>query len=74
MINYRLGLRRINDRLPKALLIPYQDNPPGVDGFVPDFDQMLEAYYAARKWDPDTGIPNKEKLAALGLEWTIEGL
>ncbi|MCX7608968.1 MAG: aldehyde ferredoxin oxidoreductase family protein [Anaerolineales bacterium] len=64
-INNRLGLTRANEKLPKALLQPYRDGP--VAGYVPPFEEMLAAYYAARGWDQETGRPTKEKLLALGL-------
>jgi aldehyde:ferredoxin oxidoreductase len=65
-INNRLGLTRKNDKLPKALLEPYQEG--GAEGYVIPFDEMIEAYYAARSWDPGTGRPMVEKLESLGLE------
>ena len=74
VINNRLGLRRVNDMLPKALLRPYFDHPEGADGYVPDFKNMLEAYYEVRGWDLQTGFPKKEKLISLGLEWLVEDL
>ncbi len=74
VINNRLGLRRVNDMLPKALLLPYSDHPEGADGFVPDLKNMLEAYYEVRGWDLATGFPKKEKLISLGLEWLVEDL
>ncbi len=64
-INNRLGLTRKNDKLPKALLEPY--NEGGAAGYVIPFDEMIKAYYAARGWDPGTGRPTKEKLESLGL-------
>jgi aldehyde:ferredoxin oxidoreductase len=73
-INNRLGLTRKNDRLPKTFLEPYVDHPEGADGFAPDIEGMLEAYYEVRGWDPQTGIPTKDKLAMLGLEWLVEDL
>jgi aldehyde:ferredoxin oxidoreductase len=73
-INYRLGLRRANDRLPKALLQPYADQPESAAGFVSDFGAMLEAYYAARGWDRLTGMPTVMKLETLGLEFTIKDM
>ena len=66
-INNRLGLTRENDKLPKALLEPYQEG--GSAGYVPPVKEMLEAYYLARGWDPETGKPTPKKLAELGLEW-----
>lgn len=73
-INNRLGLKRENDRLPKAFLQPYADHPAGADGYVPDFEKMIEAYYKVRGWDPITGYPNKDKLSSLGLDWLAEDL
>ncbi len=74
VINNRMGLTSKNDTLPKALLQPYSDHPAGADGYVPDFKNMLEAYYEVRGWDPQTGYPKKEKLLSLGLEWVMEDL
>jgi aldehyde:ferredoxin oxidoreductase len=65
-INHRMGLTRANDKLPKALLEPFPDG--GSAGFVPDISTMLEAYYEARGWDPETGKPSYRKLRELGLE------
>jgi aldehyde:ferredoxin oxidoreductase len=70
MINHQLGLTKANDRLPKPLLRPLVDG--GSAGFVPDFYGMMEAYYLARGWNPETGIPSKEKLDSLGLGWTLD--
>jgi aldehyde:ferredoxin oxidoreductase len=74
VINNRLGLTQANDKLPKGLLLPYSDHPPGADDYVPDFRNMIEAYYEVRGWDPNTGYPKKEKLSSLGLDWTAEGI
>lgn len=65
-VNNRLGLTRQNDKLPKAMLAPFPDG--GSEGFVPDIEGMLFAYYNARGWDRQTGKPTREKLVALGLE------
>lgn len=73
MINHRLGLTRSNDRLPKAMLTPYDDLSPH-DQYAPDIEEMLSAYYESRGWDPDTGIPTPQKLTELNLAWTVEGL
>jgi len=64
-INHRLGLTRANDKLPKALLEPYEQG--GAAGYVPPLEEMLEAYYEARGWDQVTGRPTREKLLELGL-------
>ncbi|NJN80102.1 MAG: aldehyde ferredoxin oxidoreductase family protein [Anaerolineales bacterium] len=71
-INNRLGVTRANDKLPKALLEPYQEG--GSAGFVPDIENMLLAYYEARGWDLETGKPKKEKLIELGLDEVAKDL
>lgn len=65
LINLRLGLTRANDRLPKPLLQAVQEG--GAAGYVIPFEEMLAAYYTARKWDAKTGAPNVQKLNELGL-------
>jgi aldehyde:ferredoxin oxidoreductase len=65
LINGRLGLSAKNDRLPPALLSPYEDGP--VAGRVPPLEEMLQAYYEARQWDPESGMPLAAKVEALGL-------
>ncbi len=66
LINARMGLARANDTLPKAFLQPYAEG--GSAGFVPDFENMLAAYYEARGWDQQTGMPTPQKLKELGLD------
>lgn len=69
-INNRLGLTAKNDRLPELLLKPYADD---IRGFAPKFDEMLQAYYRARSWDPVSGYPTREKLDELNMTWLIKG-
>lgn len=73
VINNRLGLSRANDKLPKALLEAYKDADED-NAFKLDFGPMLEAYYAARGWDLETGFPIPRKLAQLGLGFAVEDL
>ncbi|PWH13228.1 MAG: aldehyde ferredoxin oxidoreductase [Anaerolineae bacterium] len=65
LINLKLGLTRANDTLPLPLRQPYAEG--GSAGYLIPFDEMMQAYYIARGWDPLTGIPKPEKLQALGL-------
>lgn len=65
LINLNLGLTRANDALPKPLLRAYEDG--GAAGYLIPFEGMMAAYYQARGWDPESGAPKPEKLAALGL-------
>ena len=71
-INNRLGLRAENDRLPKALLEPLSTG--GSEGFTPDLQGMLYAYYDARGWDQRTGKPSRAKLRSLDLPDIAEDL
>lgn len=73
-INHRLGLTQANDRLPQALTRPYEDCLEGEGCTAPDIDAMLEAYYAARGWDPQSAYPSREKLHLLGLDFVIKDL
>lgn len=66
LINLKLGLTRANDTLPQPLLRAYEDG--GAAGYVIPFDEMMEAYYAARGWDAKTGRPLPEKMFALCLD------
>jgi aldehyde:ferredoxin oxidoreductase len=71
-INIRMGLKRENDKLPKALLEPLADGPAA--GYVPPLEAMLSAYYTRRGWDTETGKPTAIKLAELGLEWVTHDI
>jgi aldehyde:ferredoxin oxidoreductase len=64
-INNRMGLKRTDDKLPKAFLGPIQEG--GSKGYVIPFDEMLAAYYDARGWDHESGRPTKRTLETLGL-------
>jgi hypothetical protein len=37
-------------------------------------DTLLDEYYVLRGWDKITGIPTREKLSALGLDYVVEDL
>jgi aldehyde:ferredoxin oxidoreductase len=74
VINHKLGLTHENDRLPRALLKPYIEQTGDPDGFAPDLEAMLSAYYLARDWEPLSGFPSKRKLKELGLEWVIQDI
>jgi aldehyde:ferredoxin oxidoreductase len=68
--NVREGLSRKDDTLPARLLEePLPEGP--AKGQTVNLDPLLDAYYEFRGWD-NNGIPSKEKLKELGLEWTID--
>lgn len=70
LINLKLGLTRASDTLPKPLLRAYAEG--GAAGFVIPFDEMMAAYYLARGWDAETGVPTAEKLSELCLTWVAK--
>ncbi|MBW2029394.1 MAG: aldehyde ferredoxin oxidoreductase family protein [Deltaproteobacteria bacterium] len=71
MFNCREGFDRKDDVYPSRFLEdPLPEGPS--KGQVFEADVLLEDYYRVRGWDPETGIPTKEKLAELGLEYTLE--
>ena len=69
IINIKLGLKTENEKLPPKLLLPFEDAQGEIEGFAPDFESMLSAYYQARGWDPTTGSPKEETKQKLGLGW-----
>ena len=74
VINNRLGLRKENDKLPKALLQPYRDADNTKTAFQIELAPMLAAYYTARGWDQETGFPTPDKLKELGINFAIPDL
>ena len=39
-----------------------------------DLKVMLDEYYTVRGWDLDTGIPSRQKLVELGLDYVADQL
>ncbi|MCU0506742.1 MAG: aldehyde ferredoxin oxidoreductase C-terminal domain-containing protein, partial [Chloroflexi bacterium] len=65
--------RRTDDRLPARLHTPLEGGPlTGTSIDRAAFEEAISGLYARKGWDPDTGIPSREKLAALGIEWTAD--
>jgi len=68
MINARFGFARKDDTLPKRFT-----DEPGRDGRGAgekvNLDVALDSYYASMGWDKETGLPTKETLCRLGLDW-----
>jgi len=78
MLNIREGFLRKDDEPPNNWFEPMIDYK-GEEHYIMDYyktkrlsredvDQWITDYYLERGWDPETGIPTKEKLAELGLE------
>jgi len=73
VFNAREGFTSQDDKLQKKYFIPLEGSGPtaGVYFKPGEFEFMKETYYKLADFDPQTGAPKKEKLAALGLEWAV---
>lgn len=71
--NHRLGITREQETLPRRLLKEPMPTGPAKGG-LPDLDYMLDEYYELRGCDKETGLPKKEKLRELGLEYVYHDL
>jgi aldehyde:ferredoxin oxidoreductase len=60
------GLTREHDTLPKKAFKMANEEGHLLD--PAKFEEMKSEYYLLRGWDPETGVPTEESLAALGLE------
>ncbi|MEW5919858.1 MAG: aldehyde ferredoxin oxidoreductase family protein [Bacillota bacterium] len=63
----RQGIRRSDDTLPERFLKEPLPGEHPSKGSVVELEAMLDEYYAARGWDPATGIPTGKTLSRLGL-------
>ncbi len=69
MYNVRLGISRKDDMLPPRFLA--HPRPDGrAKGVLPHLGKMLHEYYGLRGWSEE-GVPTRERLRELGLEWTL---
>ncbi len=70
--NVREGFSRKDDTLPhRSLNEPLSDGPQ--KGQIIKLDEMLSKYYELCGWD-ENGIPSKEKLLRLGLDFVVKEL
>ncbi len=65
LYNVRSGIRSEDDKLPQRIVTLKREGLHAPEK-LPEIERMLEQYYAVRGWDTD-GVPEKEKLAELGL-------
>lgn len=71
VFSLRCGITAKDDVLPERLLTPTTEG--GHAGKVADLESQLADYYAVRGWNQE-GLPTKEKLHELGLEYAIKDL
>ena len=73
--NVRQGLTRADDTLPERMAEPLKAGASkGHSISKEDLDQMLDEYYTERGWDVGTGVPTREKLVELSLEYVADDL
>ncbi len=70
------GMTRADDTLPNRLMteIIKEGGSKGQLISQEDLDTMLNEYYTARGWDPQTGVPTRGKLESLGLGYIADQL
>jgi aldehyde:ferredoxin oxidoreductase len=74
VFNVREGFTRSDDKLPDRLHTPLEGGPLTGTSIDRDaFEGAISALYTLKGWDPATGVPAPERLARLGLEWTLSG-
>ncbi|MGQ4870828.1 MAG: aldehyde ferredoxin oxidoreductase family protein, partial [Candidatus Thorarchaeota archaeon] len=71
--NHRLGITRKDETLPRRLLKEPMPTGPAKGG-LPDLDYMLDEYYEYRGCDKVTGLPRREKLEDLDLDFVAREL
>ncbi len=72
--NLREGVRNVDFEVPgRAIGSPPLENGP-VAGVTVDNQTQVREYLEAMGWDPQTGVPEKETLKDLGLEFMIADL
>ena len=73
LFNAREGFSRQDDTLPKRLFEPLESGPlEGVAYPKAEFEQALTTLYQLKGWDPNTGLPSRERLESLGLGWALD--
>ena len=72
--NLRVGIGKALDRPSKRYGSTPIDGPHAGVSIAPYWEAMLSNYYKLMGWDPDTGIPTKETLCELGLDYVIPHL
>lgn len=70
VFNVREGILRKDDTLPARLFSPLESGKlAGVAMPRADFERAMTDLYILKGWDPVTGVPTRERLRALEIEW-----
>jgi len=73
VFNAREGFSRKDDTLPERLFSPLENGALKGE-FIPrdEFESALTELYSLKGWNPETGNPTLERLAALSLDWAAD--
>ncbi|MEJ5224867.1 MAG: aldehyde ferredoxin oxidoreductase C-terminal domain-containing protein, partial [Anaerolineales bacterium] len=75
LFNLREGFTRRDDTLPERLFTGLENGALQGNALPRDeFEHSLSLLYERKGWDPQTGIPTRERLRALSLEWAADML
>jgi len=73
VLNVREGFTSAKDRLPERMFAPLEAGAlKGVAISRSDFQEALQQLYLLKGWDPQTGIPTRQRLEALALGWCTD--
>ena len=74
--NVGAGFTRADDTFPERLMTEPLKSGASKGQMISqkDLQVMLDEYYTVRGWDVDTGIPSREKLVELGLDYVADQL
>jgi len=76
VFNAREGFGRAEDTLPERVLTEPLQSGASKGHLISkkELQDMLDEYYGARGWDINTGIPTRDKLTELGLDYAADQL
>jgi aldehyde:ferredoxin oxidoreductase len=73
LFNLREGFTAADDRLPERMFTPSENGAlAGVAIDREEFSHALQQLYTLKGWDPETGVPTRERLEALELVWAAD--
>ena len=73
IFNLREGFSRKDDTLPERLFQPLENG--ALEGHAmprEEFEQALTHLYQLKGWDASSGIPTRERLEELSLDWVAD--
>jgi len=73
IFNAREGFTRKDDALPERIFTPLENGALEGEAFPrEEFETALSNLYTLKGWDPETGIPTRERLEELSLGWATD--